>query len=304
MGLLRGHLKILALEQKNVPCFSGDVLTLGRQAVYATFKEVQSIYRGVGLPICPLPEREDIRNKIPVWKSTRYDRYTNAEVVLKMLGAKNVYACDINNYENPDFIFDLNIKVPVEFYNRFDVVFDCGTLEHVFDIGEGLRNICRMLKVGGTVVLINPASGAIDHGFYQISPTLFYDFFTENGFSNFSCYLKMGNGFNYFKKGKVYKYKNVGLECPVWTSQGVEVCFFAKKMKVLDDSQYKVPIQSIYKKFFWDKSSYSEKLFTGNRWKKFLQTMEFLTDSFRPLWIDRIVKSKKRMRHLEYLGRF
>ncbi|MEW5895579.1 MAG: methyltransferase [Candidatus Omnitrophota bacterium] len=304
MGLLPGHLHILAIEQGKRPCIDGDVLTLGEQAVYATLKEVHEIYRRHDLALNELPDDFDTANKIPAWKQTVYEKNTNAHAALTLLGARRVYSVDVNDYENPDFIFDLNDKVDNAFHERFDVVFDCGTLEHVFNVPEALKNICRMLKPGGMVVLMNPASNAVDHGFYSFSPTLFYDFFQSNGFQEFSCYLMEVNNYNYLKKGRVFRYKQVGREYPLNLAQGMDVCFFAKKRKSLTEVEYNPPAQSVYPAYFWNKEKYREGLFKTTKMKELLKKIELTTSSFRPVWIDRLVKDRKRRAGLEYLGRF
>jgi hypothetical protein len=58
---------------------------------------------------------------------------------------------------------------------------DSGTVEHVFNIGNAIRNAVGMVKVGGRAIFLSPAAGYMDHGFYTLSPGLFFDFFTANG---------------------------------------------------------------------------------------------------------------------------
>ena len=70
--------------------------------------------------------------------------------------------------------------MPASTHNSFDLIFDGGTLEHVFDVRTALRTICSMAKVGGRVVHVSPLSNCVDHGFYCFSPTLFADFYSAN----------------------------------------------------------------------------------------------------------------------------
>ena len=39
-----------------------------------------------------------------------------------------------------------------------------------------------MLKKGGRILHILPSTNEVDHGFYMFSPTLFFDYYGENGF--------------------------------------------------------------------------------------------------------------------------
>ena len=46
-----------------------------------------------------------------------------------------------------------------------------------------------MLKPGGRVIHMNPASNYLEHGFYQFSPCLFYDYYGINGFDGLQCFI-------------------------------------------------------------------------------------------------------------------
>ena len=60
------------------------------------------------------------------------------------------------------------------------MVVDGGTLEHVFDYPTALRNAMRMVRVGGHLILNAPVNNFPGHGFYQISPELFFRCFHDN----------------------------------------------------------------------------------------------------------------------------
>ena len=76
MGLLRRHLYLLAAENKKYPVL-GNVLTLGQQSVHTNLDEVISMFKNQGLSLKDLPVGFDTKNKIPDWKGTKYDNYTN-----------------------------------------------------------------------------------------------------------------------------------------------------------------------------------------------------------------------------------
>ena len=99
-----------------------------------------------------------------------------------MLGIEQYHDLDGSTAEGPMLVHDLNQPVPKELHNRFGTILDPGTLEHIIDVRATLANIVAMLRVGGTVLHISPLSGWINHGFIQVSPCLFFDFYQENGF--------------------------------------------------------------------------------------------------------------------------
>lgn len=155
---------------------------MGQQAIYATRRDVEHIFGLHAVTPKVLKDGFDTKNKIPAWQEMPHNKFTNASVVLTLLGADRVFAADASDYENPDFIIDLNDEISKNYYEKFDVIIDMGTMEHVFDIPTALGNIVKMLKKSGDVILASPSSNSIDHGFYSFSPTLFFDFFSLTDF--------------------------------------------------------------------------------------------------------------------------
>jgi hypothetical protein len=97
-------------------------------------------------------------------------------------GFSPVDSLDISSAEGASVIFDLNAAVtPMELLHRWDVLFDGGTLEHVFHLPNALARCAEMLKASGDFVHIGPMNNYVDHGFYQFSPTFWFDWFGCNG---------------------------------------------------------------------------------------------------------------------------
>jgi SAM-dependent methyltransferase len=141
-------------------------------------------------------------------------------------------------------VIDLNNRVNNKLINKFDNIVDIGTLEHVFDTCSALENYIRMLKKGGYLLIAVPCSNMIDHGFYNFSPTLFYDYFTCNNFKVLSSYLRESSPFIYEYRSKIYSYNKLGLEIPFISDRAVEFIILAKKIKNI--KKVKKPIQSVY----------------------------------------------------------
>jgi SAM-dependent methyltransferase len=99
------------------------------------------------------------------------------------LGASSVEALDYSDYEGAHHVHDMNEPVPEAMVGRFDVVYDGGALEHIFNFPTAIANLMRMTKVGGRVFMSTPANNFFGHGFYQFSPELMFRVFApENGF--------------------------------------------------------------------------------------------------------------------------
>lgn len=76
--------------------------------------------------------------------------------------------------------FDLNKPLPP--LGLFDVIINHGTAEHVFNIAQVFASMHAACKIGGLMIHESPFTGWIDHGFYCLQPTLFYDLAAANGY--------------------------------------------------------------------------------------------------------------------------
>lgn len=104
----------------------------------------------------------------------------DSESVFELLGASlDVY--DIVQERGDELLCDLNYPIPERACGQYDFVLDVGTLEHCFNVAQALVNMASLVKVGGFVFHENPHNWG-NHGFYNFNPTLFHDFYTDNGF--------------------------------------------------------------------------------------------------------------------------
>lgn len=137
-------------------------LTLGRQELFLDAREISSAFadHAVGLePDAPARWVADGR-----W----------ADPLLAHLGAEVVASLDASSFEGATVLADLNDDLPPDVVGAFTCVLDGGTLEHVFDYPQGLRNAMRAVAVGGHLLLINPFDHQAGHGFWQLGPEVPY----------------------------------------------------------------------------------------------------------------------------------
>jgi len=147
----------------------GDVLMIGRQGLNVYPARMRQVLTEAGLsPKLFAPEAPD----------TGY-----AEPVFKSLGARSVVSLDVSAFEGAEHVHDLNQPVGENLKQKFDLVYDGGTLEHVFNFPVALRNCMEMVRENGRFFAHTCANNWCGHGFYQFSPELFYNVFSEdNGF--------------------------------------------------------------------------------------------------------------------------
>lgn len=146
-----------------------DTIMLGRQVVYATPAVIERLTNGQG--------------GFKKTASGNLGRIKYAESFFQLLGARRVDSLDCSEYEKATIIHDLNRPIGDHLKKKYSVVFDGGTLEHVFNFPMAIQNCMDLLRVGGHFISITPANNQMGHGFYQFSPELFYSVFSpQSGF--------------------------------------------------------------------------------------------------------------------------
>ena len=79
-----------------------------------------------------------------------------------------------------EIVLDLNRQAPEEMAGRYDLVYDGGTMEHCFNVGQVMRNIIGFARVGGFIVHVNPLN-YYNHGFFNFNPTFYHDWYNQSG---------------------------------------------------------------------------------------------------------------------------
>lgn len=149
----------------------GSVLMLGRQDISATKRSFLEVLRSKGVD--GALKEQDLREE---------NGWLTPESFFNALGFSEVKSLDVAEAEDSSIFFDLNsAETPSGLKDKFDLVFDGGTFEHVFHLPNALARCGEMIKPGGFLMHIGPMNNYVDHGFYQFSPTLWFDWFSENG---------------------------------------------------------------------------------------------------------------------------
>lgn len=85
---------------------------------------------------------------------------------------------DIVQHHGTELLTDLSV---LQDLGRYDLVLDCGTMEHVSNIAHGFINAASAVALGGHILHEIPLN-MVNHGYWNISPVWFVDFYTKNGF--------------------------------------------------------------------------------------------------------------------------
>jgi hypothetical protein len=143
----------------------GSVATMGRQGLHITKAKLRSIF-----PSAP-----------------NYGLYCE-ELLIDLLGATKVESFDNSDYEQATYVADMNH--PIEGAGTYDTVLDAGTLEHIYNVAQALKNVSTMCAEGGQILHVLPANNQCGHGFWQFTPELFYSLYSQaNGYSETTVFL-------------------------------------------------------------------------------------------------------------------
>lgn len=128
-----------------------------------------------------IPVRADSA-RILAWHGVTklFDRVYDTVAVFRKLGY-SLDVIDIHAARGNEIILDLNHPLPADFATRYDLVLDTGTCEHCFNIGQAAINLASLVKRGGIIIQAMPLN-VFNHGFYNVNPTWFHDFYPANGF--------------------------------------------------------------------------------------------------------------------------
>lgn len=111
------------------------------------------------------------------------------------LGATRYVAVDVNTKYN-SLPMDLNHSLANKygFDEKFDLVTNNGTGEHIFDQCSVFKNIHNLVKKDGLMVHMLPFAHWPNHGFYNFNPILFFDLAYANDYQITRFLIGEGKG--------------------------------------------------------------------------------------------------------------
>lgn len=224
---------------------------------------------------------------------------TYADQLFRLLGTKEVHSIDFSNYEGATILHDMNQAIPEHLKNQYDLLFDGGTLEHIFNFPVALKNCLEMVKVGGRIIICTPANNMCGHGFYQFSPELFFRVFSDvNGFKIVRIVavdMETGKWFN------VIDPERVRSRVELVNFHSVSLYVEAEKIAIKDVFK-QVPQQSDYVVSWMESLPLAEKLREVNLKRNQIEFRNTMKKSF-PLFYDMaklIFKRKNNLKDTRY----
>jgi SAM-dependent methyltransferase len=110
--------------------------------------------------------------------------YFCEKILIDSFGSTAVDSFDISDYEGCTYTEDFNNPLSRK-YESYDTVIDGGSLEHIFNVPQVIKNLTELCKPGGQIIHIVPSNNVNGHGLYQFSSEFFYSVYDEkNGYTN------------------------------------------------------------------------------------------------------------------------
>ena len=107
----------------------------------------------------------------------------NTEDYFKSVGFKEYKSIDINGaYNSLQFDLNKNISATYSYNEKYDLVINNGTGEHVFNQYALFLNFHNLTKLNGIMLNILPFIDWINHGFYNFNPIFFADLAASNNY--------------------------------------------------------------------------------------------------------------------------
>ena len=144
-----------------------------------TYEEMEEVFSEFDIPL-----NSQNRDEYPA-----DIKYVGDRQFISSLGYSSLDNLDIDDGEGANVVADLNSHIPKKHVGKYDVVYNNGTLEHIFHTPNALGCVHDLLAPNGYAIHIGPANNYIDHGFYQFCPTLMIDYYTANNWKIHLCYL-------------------------------------------------------------------------------------------------------------------
>jgi len=168
MGLDNATVRTL-VAAKAIGCNFREMATIGRQSFFPDPSTLRTAFNELGFD-------GDPERFVKVGNGNAGPFYT-------LLGAYNITSIDISNYEGVTVLHDMNLPIPDSLKDRFSVVHDGGSLEHIFNVPQAFKNCMEMVADRGHFIQTTAANNLLGHGFYQFSPELMFRIFSpENGY--------------------------------------------------------------------------------------------------------------------------
>lgn len=156
------------------------------------------------------------------------------------LGPESLIAVDMGGRTEEALKLDLNEKVSLP--RQYDIAINFGTAEHIFDQRRFFTTVHEVTRPGGLMIHSAPFRGWLDHGFYNLQPTLYADLALANGYTP----IVMAIAEIHPPKLVPLKTREHILELGLAKALPENGLYYAVMRKGAQESPFRVPMQGYY----------------------------------------------------------
>lgn len=162
------------------PGLTRSLLEIGEQNWYNDVppEDLNNMAKGV---VADAADRDSIGNRLDEILAAKRDQsfFEVAKLFYEIVLGKLERHAAIDFHGTP-LAQKLDLNYPLPMTEQFDVVFNGGTAEHVFNAAQVFKSIHERTKPGGLMIHDLPNQGWHDHGFYNFHPTFCFDLAAAN----------------------------------------------------------------------------------------------------------------------------
>lgn len=123
MGMVELSVKLLIKLSQKEPFTNRHLVTIGKQGICFSVDDLKTWARQSYFNL----------DETKLEASNHENRTPTDEEFFQSLGFSSIDSMDCSEYEGASIICNLNSDIPEELYNRFDVIYDGGSTEHMFN---------------------------------------------------------------------------------------------------------------------------------------------------------------------------
>jgi hypothetical protein len=207
-----------------------SVIELGSKDVQDNIFELKLLLRQIKQNFC-IEELFEYMDNSRLSNRYLWNKFGIAEYdCIDLDGAYNCYRFDLNNI----------LQIEYKFSNKYDIVTNFGTTEHVFNQHVVFENIHNLCNANGIMIHALPISGYIGHSLFVYQVDFFYLLAKANGYDILGIWLAESDAYYLYSE---LKYREL-------RSSGKDVCIsvvFSKN----NDEPFVAPYQeAVYRQNF------------------------------------------------------
>lgn len=225
----------LLLELKYLNKFKNfkNVVEIGSQEIHIKKEDLADLYEQIGLDKKLLDSHLNINN----WPNHPRE---SAKSFYKDIGINDYTSIDLNGELN-SIPLDLNNELTDKsLFNKFDLVTDFGSAEHVFNISECYKTIHKMAKVNGIIIICQTV--------FKGNGYFYFDRSFLEGIAAANKYKILYSGYNIrtgtkTKAGSVKQFRIPLIEDMIKILKDYDSLGIDMVLQKTEDSEFKFPYQ-------------------------------------------------------------